>query len=119
MTRSYIRNQKKLPGSSAGVPACSTWNTRTICKPPLCPVLNDPAHDRRDYFPRELPAIERRIARFGKRLRCVERPTFFGIKNSHIGVAAASKRAAASQIDHARRPRGEQLHDSRQRNFLF
>ena len=33
MTRSYIRNQKELPGSSAGVPACSTWNIRTICNP--------------------------------------------------------------------------------------
>ena len=28
----------------------------------LRPVLNDPADDRRDYFPRELPAIERRVA---------------------------------------------------------
>src|SRR5262249_28295550 len=67
------------------------------------------AHNCRHHLPGHLPSIKRRVVRLGARLCRFKRPSFLGIEDGHVGVAAAQQRASPAQIEHSRRSRGHEL----------
>src|SRR5262249_7817227 len=69
-------------------------------------------------FAGELPAIKRRVVRFGTGLRCIEGPALPGIEDRHVGMTAAEKSSASAKIDNPRRTCGEELDNAGERDFL-
>src|SRR3984893_853745 len=82
-------------------------------------VHNLPPDDRRDYFSRQMPSVERRVLRFRVRLGGIEGPLLFRIENSNVGDRAAHERPAAAKIETASRTRGEKLHDAGKRDSFL
>src|SRR6202171_477777 len=79
-------------------------------------VHNLPPDDRRDYFSRQMPSVERRVLRFRVRLGGIEGPLLFRIEYGNVGDRAPDERTAAAKIETASRTRGEKLHDAGKRD---
>src|ERR1700687_2534917 len=62
-------------------------------------VHNLPPDDRRDYFSRQMPSVERRVLRFRVRLGGIEGPLLFRIEKRNVGDRAADERPSAAKIE--------------------
>src|SRR5438876_584281 len=78
-----------------------------------------PAHNRRHNLPRELPTIERGVARQRPRLPRLKPPALLGIEDGNVGEIAASQRTAAAQIENSGGADSEKFDDARERNLGF
>ena len=82
-------------------------------------IHDPPTHNRRHHFSGQLRSVKWRVVRPGVRLRGFKSPALLRIEDRDIGMTAAGERSAASQREHPRRTRGEELDNPAERKFLL